>query len=58
MMTIRNREAISRILQDCNRLDGLMESVLTFSRTGNYLFVPLSIEALIERLFEVVGPQN
>jgi PAS domain S-box-containing protein len=50
-------DAISRILQDCNRLDGLMESVLTFSRTGNYDFVPLSIEELIERLLKLWAPR-
>jgi len=50
-------ETISRILQDCNRLDGLMESVLTFSRTGNYLFVPLSIEDLIERIIKLWTPR-
>jgi PAS domain S-box-containing protein len=45
-----NRELISRLQKDCNRLTDLMESILTFSRTGNYKFTPLDVESVIERL--------
>lgn len=44
-------ELISRLQQDCTRLTELMESILTFSRTGNYKFLPLSVQDVIERLF-------
>jgi two-component system, NtrC family, sensor histidine kinase AtoS len=44
------QELISRLQQDCNRLTSLMESILTFSRTGNYKFIPLKIQSVLERL--------
>jgi len=44
------QELITRLQQDCNRLTGLMESILTFSRTGNYKFIPLNIQNVLERL--------
>ncbi len=44
------REQISRLQQDCNRLTELMESVLTFSRTGNYSFTPILLESVLERI--------
>jgi PAS domain S-box-containing protein len=44
------QDLISRLQQDCNRLTGLMESILTFSRTGNYKFIPLNIQNVLERL--------
>ena len=44
------RELISRLQKDCNRLTDLMESILTFSRTGNYKFMPLDVQKIVERL--------
>jgi PAS domain S-box-containing protein len=44
------RELIGRLQKDCSRLTDLMESILTFSRTGNYKFMPLDVQSLIERL--------
>ena len=41
---------IGRLLGDCTRLTDLMESILAFSRTGNYKFTPLNLENLLERL--------
>jgi len=47
---IENRDLISRLQKDCSRLTDLMESILTFSRTGNYKFTPLEVESVVERL--------
>ena len=44
------QELIGRLLGDCTRLTDLMESILAFSRTGNYKFTPLNLENLLERL--------
>jgi signal transduction histidine kinase len=44
------QELIQRLQQDCTRLTDLMESILTFSRTGNYNFEPLNVQSVIERL--------
>jgi two-component system sensor histidine kinase AtoS len=44
------QELIARLQQDCTRLTDLMESVLTFSRTGGYTFLPVDIGNLINRL--------
>ena len=52
-----NFEVITRIRQDCNRLEDLMESVLIFSRTGNYVIVPLEIGELIKRLIKLWTPR-
>jgi PAS domain S-box-containing protein len=45
-----NQDVIARMLGDCSRLTDLMESVLMFSRSGNYRLIPLSIFELINRL--------
>jgi two-component system sensor histidine kinase AtoS len=50
-------EIINRMQQDCNRLTDLMESVLIFSRTGTYSFVPLEIGDLINRLIKLWTPR-
>jgi PAS domain S-box-containing protein len=47
---LEKKEQISRLQKDCNRLTDLMESILIFSRTGNYKFVPLDVQSVIERL--------
>jgi signal transduction histidine kinase len=47
---IDSQELIQRLQHDCNRLTGLMESILTFSRTGNYRFLPLNVQTVLERL--------
>jgi PAS domain S-box-containing protein len=44
------RDLISRLQKDCNRLTDLMESILTFSRTGNYKFIPIDVQSIIKRL--------
>jgi signal transduction histidine kinase len=51
------RELITRLQQDCNRLTDLMESILTFSRTGNYKFVPLDVHKIVERLLKRWRPR-
>jgi len=52
-----NQELIARLQQDCHRLTDLMESVLTFSRSGNYVFRPIPIVPLIERLVRLWTPR-
>ena len=44
------QDIIKRMMTDCTRLTDLMESVLTFSSSGNYKLVPLVIGDLIEKL--------
>lgn len=50
-------EIINRMHQDCTRLDRLMESVLTFSRTQNYKYVPLNIGDLLENSINIWRPK-
>lgn len=45
-----NQDVITRMLGDCTRLTELMESVLMFSRSGNYKLVPINPGELITRL--------
>ncbi len=45
-----NQERVTRMQEDCQRLTSLMESVLTFSRTGTYKFNAIRVEKLIDRL--------
>jgi PAS domain S-box-containing protein len=52
-----NHELINRMLHDCRRLTNLMESVLTFSRSGNYIFIPIFIGDLLERLIKLWTPR-
>ena len=44
------QELIARLQHDCNRLTDLMESILTFSRTGNYRFIPIDVQIVLEKL--------
>lgn len=52
-----SEDIIKRIHQDCIRLDNLMESVLTISRTGNYKFASLNIGELLENLVLLWKPR-
>jgi PAS domain S-box-containing protein len=52
-----NFDVIQRMLQDCNRLAGLMESVLVFSRPGNYTIIPLHVGDLLKRLIRLWTPR-
>jgi signal transduction histidine kinase len=51
------QERIKNMQDDCHRLTDLMESVLTFSRTGNYVFKPIKTEQLVERLLRRWHPR-
>jgi len=52
-----NHELTRRMLQDCSRLTDLMESVLTFSRSGSYSFAPLVLGDLLKRLVKFWTPR-
>jgi two-component system, NtrC family, sensor histidine kinase AtoS len=52
-----NEDLLNRMQQDCHRLTDLMESVLTFSRSGNYNYRPIPIAHLIERLVRLWKPR-
>lgn len=52
-----SEDIIKRIHQDCIRLDSLMESVLTISRTGNYKFASLDIGELLDNLVLLWKPR-
>lgn len=45
-----NKDRIQHMLEDCERLTSLMDSVLTFSRTGTYTFAGLDVHALLDRI--------
>ncbi len=51
------KERIALMLEDCQRLTTLMDSVLTFSRTGNYLFAPVDLHQLLERILRRWHPR-
>ncbi|MBG7609384.1 MAG: PAS domain-containing protein [Anaerolineae bacterium] len=53
----QNQERVTRMQEDCQRLTDLMESVLTFSRTGTYRFKIIQVEELIERLLSRWRPR-
>ena len=45
-----NKDRIQHMLEDCDRLTSLMDSVLTFSRTGTYAFAALDVHDLLDRI--------
>jgi len=53
----KNRERVAGLQEDCQRLTGLMESVLTFSRSGTYHFSSMQVEQLIDRLLNRWRPR-
>ncbi len=48
---------IQSMLEDSRRLTNLMDSVLTFSRTGNYKFESIDIEQFIEQILKRWRPR-
>lgn len=50
-------DLISRLQQDCDRLTGLMDSVLSFSRPTEYNLVAIDLEPLLGRLLERLRPR-
>ena len=52
-----DKARIMDMQEDCLRLTTLMDSVLTFSRTGNYTFVPIDIEQLLRRILKRWRPR-
>ncbi len=52
-----NQETLSRLQQDCDRLEELMKSVLAFSRHTDYVMEPLDLGQLIRRLLERMRPR-
>ena len=52
-----SQENLTRLQNDCLRLNHLMESVLNFSKTNKYNFQPVDLNALIQRLFDRWRPR-
>jgi PAS domain S-box-containing protein len=52
-----SREIIARLQDDCDRLEELMKSVLTFSKPTEYTMVQVDIELLLNRLLTQFKPQ-
>ena len=48
----QNRALASRLLEDCDRLEVLMNSMLTFSKASDYRMVKIDLGHLISRLLE------
>jgi signal transduction histidine kinase len=53
----QNQETLSRLQQDCDRLEELMKSVLAFSRHSDYVMEPLDLGQLVRRLLERMRPR-
>jgi PAS domain S-box-containing protein len=51
------KERVLNMQEDCHRLTRLMDSVLTFSRTGNYSLESLDITILLERILKRWQPR-
>lgn len=51
------RELISKLQQDCDRLEGLMKSVLSFARSTEYEMSPVDLSLLVSRLVERMRPK-
>lgn len=47
-----NRELVTRLRQDCDRFEGLMKSILTFSKPIDYAMVKVDILYMLNRLLE------
>ncbi|PKN94143.1 MAG: hypothetical protein CVU44_07010 [Chloroflexi bacterium HGW-Chloroflexi-6] len=52
-----NRELVSRLQGDCNRLANLMESVLSFAKPMEYKMVPTDLVRLLGQLLERWRPR-
>jgi len=52
-----NQENITRLINDCQRLNHLMESVLNFSRQVEHKFEEVDLEALLKRLLDRWRPR-
>ncbi len=52
-----NQESILRLLNDCTRLNHLMEGVLNFSRQVEHKFESVDLEALLRRLLDRWRPR-
>lgn len=50
-------ELISRLQQDCDRLEELMKSVLSFSRSTEYEMEPIDLGLLVSRMVERLRPK-
>ena len=53
----QDKERIQNMQEDCQRLTTLMDSVLTFSRTGNYVFAPVDVEQLVRKILKRWRPR-
>lgn len=47
-----NQVEITRMLQDCDRLGDLMKSVLSFSRSGDYVMEPVELQWLLRKILD------
>ncbi len=52
-----NLEVINKVLNDCSRLDHLMESVLAFSKPMDHVFQSIDMTLLLQRLMERYRPR-
>jgi len=51
-----SKELISRLQSDCDRLESLMKSVLTYSKPNEYTMVKIDIKLLLTRLLNQFKP--
>lgn len=52
-----NQEHLTRLQQDCVRLNNLMESVLNFSRNTQYKFEPVDLKEFLQRILDRWRPR-
>ena len=53
----QNQDTIARIRQDCDRMDELMNSILTYSRSEQYEMEDVRLNLLLERLITRMKPR-
>jgi PAS domain S-box-containing protein len=51
------QEQITKMQADCERIDGMMKSVLTYARTTEYEMEPVDLGMLISRLLDRLKPR-
>jgi len=54
---IERKELIKRLLSDCDRLESLMKSILSYSKPNEYTMVKVDLELLITRLLNQFKPR-
>lgn len=52
-----HQDTVARLQQDCERLDGLMKTILTFARPAEFTMEPVDLGQLVSRVVERIKPR-